>query len=549
MAISKKQIKQIIERRHPRYKELLAHWLFLDATYNGGRAWFKDNIFRYLKEGDDEYEARVDRAYRFNHTREVVDLVNKYLFRTEVIRNEQDAPKAVQEFWENVDGSGTGINEFVKVISTKTSIRGRHYIVVDNKMTEVSETTSQADEQPNSIYAYVVSPVDVLDMSWGEDGELNWILLREYVRDDNDPFESTGKVMESFRLWTRDRWYQFKYSGKASNYKVPNVSHIELATTQYEVFDQGEHGLGVVPAIPVDNIVTDDKWASPALINDIAYLDRAVANYLSNLDAIIQDQSFSQLAMPAQNLMPGDDGHQAVLNMGTKRVFTYDGEGGKGPEFLSPDPRQAQLILSAIQQIINEVYHSVGLAGERTKQDNAKGIDNSSGVAKSKDFERVNSLLIAKADTLEGVENKLTKLVALWAGQESKITDDLVEYPDNFDVRGLYDEFDIAMQLALLDAPVVMRAEQMMKVAKRLFPVMDQALEAKIKKQIEQWRDELKERRELDMESLQNQAESTGQLIEEAKRNRDASGDKQSATKSRQANSAKEGQAKDQETN
>jgi hypothetical protein len=41
---------------------------------------------------------------------------------------------------------------------------------------------------------------------------------------------------------------------------------------------------------------------STPLIADIAYLDRAAANYLSNLDAIIQDQTFSQLVIPAEAL-------------------------------------------------------------------------------------------------------------------------------------------------------------------------------------------------------------------------------------------------------
>ncbi|MEZ6841312.1 hypothetical protein ABVN80_14665 [Acinetobacter baumannii] len=39
--------------------------------------------------------------------------------------------------------------------------------------------------------------------------------------------------------------------------------------------------------------------------------------------------------------------------------------------------------MTTINKIIGEIYHTVGLAGERTKQDNAVGIDNSSGVAES----------------------------------------------------------------------------------------------------------------------------------------------------------------------
>ncbi|MCP6576658.1 hypothetical protein NL496_28590, partial [Klebsiella pneumoniae] len=83
---------------------------------------------------------------------------------------------------------------------------------------------------------------------------------------------------------------------------------------------------------------SESPYFSPSLIDDIAYLDRAVANYLSNLDAIIQDQTFSQLAIPVQSLLPGDENHAKVMEMGTKRVFTYDSESGNQPFYLSPDP-------------------------------------------------------------------------------------------------------------------------------------------------------------------------------------------------------------------
>lgn len=542
------KLHKLIARRHPLYKGMKAHWEFLEATYNGGREWFGSNIFRYHKEGDGEYSDRVARAYRFNHTREVVDLINKYLFRGEIHRNYEDAPKQVVTFWKNVDGRGTDIKEFAKSVSQKSSIAGRTWVIVDNKMTEETQAVSVADEQEGGVYAYAVSPLDVLDMSWGDDGALNWILIREYYRDDSDPFESSGKVSQQYRLWTRNDWYLVRSKNVNAAGEIV-TSHVELSSGGYELADEGHHGLSMVPAICVDNVIGDGKWTTPALINDIAYLDRAVANYLSNLDAIIQDQTFSQLAMPAQNIMPGEEAYEKMLELGTKRIFVYDGEGGAGPHFLSPDPRQAQLIISAIQQIINEIYHSVGLAGERTKADNAKGIDNSSGVAKSKDFERVNSLLISKADSLEVFENRLVHLVAAWSGAKlDSNDDDLVEYSDSFDVRGLYDEFDIAMQLALIEAPTTLRSEQMNQVVKKLFPVLSKELKERIKKDVEEWQSDLEERRKLNMEGLQTKSEMETGLLEEAKRNRDASGDKQSETKGRKTKAQKEGQESDRET-
>src|SRR5690606_18711651 len=106
-----------------------------------------------------------------------------------------------------------------------------------------------------------------------------------------------------------------------------------------ELIGVGEHKLGRVPAVPVDHIVSDNPYWAMSLVDDIAYLDRAVANYLSNLDAIIQDQSFSQLVMPAQALTPGDDSNNKLIELGTKRIFTYDGAAGGKPEYISPDPK------------------------------------------------------------------------------------------------------------------------------------------------------------------------------------------------------------------
>jgi hypothetical protein len=86
------QLRAFIKRRHPMFEAMRAHWCFLKETYEGGRSWFSQHIFKYLKEGDKEFAERKERAYRFNHTREVVDLVDKYLFKVEITRNEDDAP-------------------------------------------------------------------------------------------------------------------------------------------------------------------------------------------------------------------------------------------------------------------------------------------------------------------------------------------------------------------------------------------------------------------------------------------------------------------------
>lgn len=468
-----RKLKKFLERRHPEYAEMLPHWEFLEDCYEGGREWFKKNIFRYIKEGEGEYADRLERAYRFNHTREVVDLVDKYLFKMEIVRS-QDAPESVKRFWEEATLNRKPISDYAKTISRLSSTYGRVWVVVDTLSNIDSKVASKADEKEGKVrtYSYTVEPEHALDMSFDDEGELNWILIHEQVRDDEDPLESSGKMIDRYRLWEREHWTLF-------------IAHRDGKKVSIEVDGPHKHGLGFVPVFAANNTSSDEPYCAPALIDDIAYLDRAVANYLSNLDAIIQDQTFSQLVIPAQGLAHGEDAHGKLVEMGTKRAFTYDAEGGGRPEYISPDVKQAQIILAVISKIINEIYHTVGLAGERTKEDNSQGIDNSSGVAKAYDFERVNSLLAAKADSLEHIENKLARFVAAWSDEE--VSENLVHYPDNFDVRGLHDEFGIASQLSLIAAPDSVRRQQMEAVIDKLFPKLKKDLKDKMLAELKTW--------------------------------------------------------------
>lgn len=471
-------LQKLVKRRHPEFKGKLTHWQFLHATYQGGRDWFDQHIFRYLKEGDSEFKDRKSRAYRFNHTREIVNLVNKYVFRGDITRK-KDAETAVLDFWKRTTRDGICIDEFMRQADIESSIYGRIWIVVDS--THKGEAVSKADERKHGsqTYAYVVPPTHMLDMGTDDDGQLLWMLLYEPTRDDDDPFESSGAIEDRWRLWTRNEWFLFELS----NEKGPDGEPLVVER------DRGVNHLGEVPVVPLDAMVChESRYSSPALINDIAYLDRAVANYLSNLDAIIQDQTFSQLAIPAQNMMPGDKEYNQMVAMGTNRVFVFDGgEGGSGPFFLSPDVKQAHLILEVVGKIINEIYHSVGVAGERTKEDNSKGIDNSSGVAKAYDFERVNSLLASKSSALQRAENRISRLAAMYAGVETDVDYHVVDYPKSYDVRGLTDEFAVAEQLSLIDAPETVRREQMRSLIDKLFPNLTDDVRAAIEKELEKF--------------------------------------------------------------
>lgn len=468
-----KELEKLVKRRHPEYEAMLPHWDFLESCYRGGRGWFDHHIFKYLKEGDGEYKDRVKRAYRFNHSREVVDLVNKYIFRVPVVRKDE-SPEIITDFWKATTRSKLDITSFMRQVSTASSTFGRIWVCVDNAASQAPVSRKEEKELGIRDYAYIIKPQDMLEMSFDDEGIMLWCLVREQLRDDTDPFDSTGELYYRYRLWTREGWFLIVDTNKGKRKK------------NFEVIKEGKHELGEVPVFKVDNVESDLVYTAPALINDIAYLDRAIANYLSNLDAIIQDQTFSQLAMPAQGILPGEEMYKKLLEMGTKRIFVYDGEHGAAPFYLSPDPKQAELVIMVAQKIINEIYHTVGMAGERTKQDNSMGIDNSSGVAKAFDFERVNALLINKADSLQRAERKMVDLVGKWNGKELDEAD-LVKYPETFDVRGLIDEFQVASNLSLIEAPDGVRRLQMESLIDKLFPGITEALRKELKAELTDW--------------------------------------------------------------
>jgi hypothetical protein len=476
--LTEDQLKELVERRHPEFHARIAHWTFCEATYVGGPEWFSGNIFKYVKEGEGEYSERIARAYRFPHTREVVDLINKYIYKAKVKRDTEKATEEVQAFWKQATINRRNIDDFMRLASERSSYLGRPWIVVDTNQTTPDASVLSAKESGARLYGYVVKPQHMLDLSMSEDGDLNWVKVRETARFDNEITDS-GEVRVRFRIWTRNFWALFEEVRER-----PKGARADKII--YKLINSGEHGLGIVPVIPVDHIISDNPYTAMSLVDDIAYLDRAVANYLSNLDAIIQDQTFSQLIMPAQSLMPGDDDVKKLVELGTKRIFTYDGTGAGKPEYINPDPKQAAVILAVINKIINEIYHSVGMAGERTKQDNAMGIDNSSGVAKAFDFERLNAVLTSKANALEVAENRLCELVDRWHGVDVEPgTYELVKYPDSFDVRGLAEELAISAQLNLIQAPDKLRQEQMKSLSEKLLPHLSEAVANEIRKEIE----------------------------------------------------------------
>ena len=490
LAAGNEQLLKLVDRRHPEYKDNVEHWRFLESSYRGGRDWIEKNLFTYTKEGNKEFEERKKRAFRFPHSKQVVTLVNKYVFKGAIERKEAP-PAPIKEFWGASTLLKRPITDLMETISLWSSAFGRIWVVVDNNVPPGVKSEAERKAAKGRCYAYFLKPTQAYDFAYDDDGELEWFMNGEFRRDDSDPLNSTGEVEEVFRIWTK----QFTCVIRV---KVENNER----TAVVDKSSIREHNMGIVPVFPADHITSDELYKVDGLIEDVAYMDRTVVNYLSCLDVIITDQTFSQLAIPFQGMLPTEGGsdedpdNEEMTNvqvMGTKRVFAYNAEGGAAPQYISPDVAQPEMILKAVTKIVGEIYHSIGMAGERTKEDNATGIDNSSGVAKAYDFERLNAMLAAKARALQNVERNIVRLVNAWSGEVKELqeTEELVTYPQTFDVRNLADEMDNAQRMSVMNAPKKLRRFQMKRVARKMFPQASEAEINEIIKDIEEkWLEE-----------------------------------------------------------
>lgn len=96
------------------------------------------------------------------------------------------------------------------------------------------------------------------------------------------------------------------------------------------------------------------------------------------------------------------------------------------------------------------------------------------------DFQRVNSLLVAKSGRLKLAEARMIELAAKWMGVGDIDTERLLTYPESFDIRGLTDEFGVATNLQLLGAPDSARRYQMELLLDKVFPNLTKERKAEI---------------------------------------------------------------------
>ena len=450
MAKKKKQGMQ--DRTHPLYRQYIKEWLFYEESAQGGKEYYsnEDNLYSHrLEDQAGDYQDRLDRVYYLNYCSLVCAIYADYIFK-EIVRRPPD-PKL--DGWRiNTDGRGTDVDTFMNHVSYLSSVYGQVHVVVDSpyaKDINVPLHVYKADKERFNPYSVIVTPQDLRDWSVDEFGNYNWVLIRSRGYLDMNPH---GERVDdtTYRLITRDKWEVYNAKGKKIR--------------------QGENTLGEVYMTTCYNSDTNLDIIGESLIKDISRINRVVYNWCSNIDEMIERQTFSQLVMPEDpqaQLEESDEGGDPLRVIGTSQIFTFPSTAGHPPAFISPDRQQIDAIWKMIQQHIDKIYE---LAGLGTVGSQSKFLSQRSGISQAYQFLSINSSLARKAKKLEKTENDIEKLVLKWQNQKEQA--EPVEYPTQFDILSLEETMESTFGIVTQNFSETLNIELLQTLAKKAAPVL-----------------------------------------------------------------------------
>lgn len=450
--MAKKKKQGMPDRTHPLYRQYIKEWLFYEESAQGGKEYYsnEDNLYSHrLEDQAGDYQDRLDRVYYLNYCSLVCAIYADYIFK-EIVRR---PPEPKLDGWRiNTDGRGTDVDTFMNHVSYLSSVYGQVHVVVDSPYAadiNVPLHVYKADQERFNPYSVIVTPQDLRDWSVDEFGNYNWVLIRSRGYSDVNPY---GERVDdtTYRLITRDKWEIYNAKGK----KIRS----------------GDNPLGEVYMTTCYNSDTNLDIIGESLIKDISRINRVIYNWCSNIDEMIERQTFSQLVMPEDpqaQLEESDEGGDPLRVIGTSQIFTFPSTAGHPPAFISPDRQQIDAIWKMIQQHIDKIYE---LAGLGTVGSQSKFLSQRSGISQAYQFLSINSSLARKAKKLEKTENDIEKLVLKWQNQEEQT--EPVEYPTQFDILSLEETMESTFGIVGQNFSTTLNIELLQTLAKKAAPVL-----------------------------------------------------------------------------
>lgn len=390
------------------WKRNIERWQFLINSYLGGKD-YKDGKYltAYVMEDMADYEGRIDNTPLDNHVKAVVAIYNSFLFRTPPKRlfgNLSNDP-GLTPFLKDADLDGRSFDAVMRDISTYSSIYGHCWIVIDKP---ASNAYTRAEELNQGIRPYIsiYTPENVLD--WSYSRNMNGSYSLSYIK----VFEGESNGKQTYRIYTPE-----------TISVISTTPDSENVTVEYEV----PNALGTVPAICVYGQRSPVKGLGISDVGDVADMQRAIYNELSEGEQILRLTNHPSLVKTAST--------QASAGAGAIIQVPEDLPGELKPYLLQPSGASIDGLLKSLMQKVESIDRMAHMGGIRSIETRRL-----SGVALATEFQLLNARLAEKGANLEHAEEQLWRLYARWQG--TSFNGEIL-YPDSFNIQDKYNDMNM----------------------------------------------------------------------------------------------------------
>ncbi len=404
--------RQEILKRNDHYTALASKWEYYIRSYLGGEE-YKDG--RYLQEYSLELEIELNKRLTYtpldNHCRNIVHIYASFLFRNKPTRmmGNLENDKTVPMFMNDADLEGRAYTALLREMQTYASVYGHCWAILDKPN---SNAMTRAEELNQEIRPYLntFTPENVIDWNYSRASSGTYYLDYLKVRE----FKDSKK--EIYRLWYTDR--------------IDTVELKAVGASDPILIDSQENPLGMIPAVILYNQRSHMRAVGVSDLTDIADLQRAIYNELSEIEQLIRLSNHPSLVKTRD--VDASAGAGAIIEM-------PDGlDPSLKPYILQPSGTNIDSILKTIQMKVDAINRLSHVGAVRSTSETV-----SSGIALRTEFQLLNARLAEKANLLQLFEEQIWRLYALW--QDTSFDGEIM-YPETFDLR------DWATDLELLQS-------------------------------------------------------------------------------------------------
>ena len=415
----------LFTRCHPEYIKSERIWRRSAAAYSGGAEYIEEALIRHVSEIDIEFEERRRRAYYFNYPRAIARRITQYVLAHDPQRSGGD-PELIEDF----SRTGLRVNEVMRQLSTLLNVYGRTWLMVESPNFDGKVDLERARRERLRPYCRALSPLHVTDWAYGDDGRLLWVLLKENVFDNSDPFSMPRRYSRR-RLIERDRWRLF-----------------ESSTAGIAEIAGGVNPAGCVPLIEItepDGFGLDARhW-----FEDVVRISEAILNNESEAQMNVVKQMFGMLVVSdafvrgGKSRQNGNSGSNFAATVARSAAIVESVEEKGISRFISPSGVENAAIRAENISLKRELYDVVGLAVQSPSR------EAQTAESKAWDFQNVCQFLSARADLLEQAEKAAWSLMQKF---DPGIHIPQISYSRKFAVRDLADSIGGLLQLRELES-------------------------------------------------------------------------------------------------